>query len=170
MPRTAVQGLAFLLGFWLALVLSPFTVRVARGAAPADVGPELEARLHRGINAERERHHLIPLVRDAELDAVARAHAEDMARRGYLSHVNPEGANPLDRIQAAGITGFTLAAENAGLTERAQPAEEILRHWMASPVHAHNLYAPPFNRTGIGFARAANGTWYVAQLYVTVPL
>ena len=161
MPRTFGQGLAFLLGFAAALWLSPF-------AAGADTGA-LEARLHAEVNQERARHHLVPLERDAALDAVARAHSADMARRGYLSHVSPEGRNPLDRIQAAGIEGFTLAAENAGLTDRADPAPEILKSWIASPAHNTNLYAPPFNRTGVGIARAANGTWYVTQLYLTVP-
>jgi uncharacterized protein YkwD len=169
MPRNFAQGLAFLLGFIAAIFLSPLTIRVAaaEGVDPADAA--VEAALHLAVNAERERNRLIPLARVAELDAVARAHSKDMAARGYLAHVNPDGLNPLERIQAAGISGFTLAGENAGLTDRSDPSGEILRNWIASPVHADNLYAPPFNRTGIGIARAANGTWYVTQLYLTVP-
>jgi len=169
MPRTFGQGLAFLLGFWLALMLSPFTVRIARGDAAEAPYAQLESRFYQEVNAERTAHHLIPLQRESALDAVARAHSADMAQRHYLSHVNPEGRNPLERIQAAGVSGFTLAAENAGQTSRAQPVEEILQGWLASPVHRSNLHAPPFNRTGVGFARAADGTWYVTQLYVTVP-
>ncbi|MEE2679915.1 MAG: CAP domain-containing protein, partial [Myxococcota bacterium] len=60
-------------------------------------------------------------------------------------------------------------AENAGLTDQHQPATEILRGWIASPQHRDNLYAPPFNMTGLGIVRAENGTWYVTQLYATVP-
>ena len=168
MPRTFVQGFAFLLGFWIALVLSPFCVRVAR-ADEIETLASLEARFHDAVNAVRAQRHLIPLDRDGSLDEVARAHSADMASRRYLSHVNPEGRNPLERIQAAGISGFTLAAENAGQTTFADPNDEILRGWIASPDHRRNLYSPPFNRTGIGFARAADGTWYVTQLYVTVP-
>ena len=41
--------------------------------------------------------------------------------------------------------------------------------YFASPVHRKNLHAPPFNRTGVGIARAADGTYYYTQLYVTVP-
>jgi uncharacterized protein YkwD len=168
MPRTFVQGLAFVIGFWIALVLSPFCVRVAR-ADDSEAHAALEARFHDAVNAVRAERSLITLDRDASLDAVARAHSADMASRRYLSHVNPEGRNPLERIQAAGISGFTLAAENAGQTSFADPNDEILRGWIASPDHRRNLYAPPFNRTGIGFARAADGTWYVTQLYVSVP-
>jgi len=169
MPRTLVQGLAFLLGFSIALALSPFWVEIA-GADPNTTAQEaLEAQLHQQVNALRERRHLIPLERDPALDAVARAHSADMARRGYLDHVNPEGQNPLDRLRAAGIEGFSLAAENTGLTDRPDPNREILQGWIGSPVHRRNLNAPPFNRTGIGISRSASGAFYYTQLYVTVP-
>jgi uncharacterized protein YkwD len=168
MPRTVGQGLAFLLGFWLALALSPFWVAIARADSNTSHA-DLEARLHAEVNAVRTRRHLIPLERDPALDAVARAHSADMARRGYLDHVNPEGQNPVDRMLAAGIDGFSLAAENTGLTDRSDPNREILQGWIASPVHRRNLHAPPFNRTGIGVSRGPSGVYYYTQLYVTVP-
>ncbi len=166
MPRNVWQGLAFVLGFAIALVLSPFG---ARGDTPKAPHASLEARFHELVNADRARHHLIQLERDPGLDAVARAHSADMAQRRYLAHVNPEGLNPVRRIEAAGFEGFTLAAENAGQTDRGEPAREILEGWIASPVHRRNLHAPPFNHTGVGVARAPDGTWYFTQLYITVP-
>lgn len=169
MPRTPIQGLAFLLGFAIALWLAPFRVAAAYAEEPAPRWGQAEARLHAAVNAERTRNHLIPLERHPELDAVARAHSEDMARRGYLAHVNPDGLNPLERVEAAGLDHFSLLAENAGLTDQPHPATEILRGWIASPQHRDNLYAPPFNMTGLGIVRAENGTWYVTQLYATVP-
>ena len=169
MPRTPTQGVAFLLGFVIALWLSPFLVGVAHGDAAESRWGDAEASLLEAVNAERERMHLIPLLRNRDLDAVARAHSADMARRNYLSHVNPEGLNPLERVQEAGIGGLTLVAENAGLTDRNDPTLEILQSWLTSPEHRRNLHAPPFNRTGLGIVRAGNGTWYVTQLYATVP-
>ena len=169
MPRSLGQGLAFLLGFWLALALSPLRVEIARADSNAASDVRLESRLHQEVNALRARQHLIPLERDPALDAVARTHSADMARRGYLAHVNPEGQNPVDRIHAAGIEGFSLAVENTGLTDRPDPNREILQGWIASPVHRRNLHAPPFNRTGIGVSHAASGAYYYTQLYVTVP-
>ena len=168
MPRTIAQGLGFLLGFWVALWLSPFTIQIARAAAEAPYA-ETEARFHASVNAHRAGLQLIPLERDPALDALARAHSEDMARRGYFSHVNPEGQNPLDRLTASRRDDFTLAAENVGMTSRAEPNSEILHGWIASPVHRRNLHAPPFNRTGVGIARAADGSWYYTQLYLAVP-
>ena len=39
---------------------------------------------------------------DMPLSAVARAHSQDMAARGYFSHETPEGLDPTDRAQSMG--------------------------------------------------------------------
>jgi uncharacterized protein YkwD len=164
-PRTPVQAFAFLLGLWIALWLSPF------GASGEESAPfaELEASLHRGVNAVRAQQHLIPLERRADLDAVARAHSLDMVTRHYFAHESPEGQNAVDRLAHGQVKGFSLAAENLGITDRPEPTNEILQAWIASEVHRTNLYAPPFNATGIGIARAPNGSLVYTQLYVTYP-
>ena len=163
MPRTPLQAAAFLLGLWLALLAWPGR------AGAADEFEALEAAFHEQINAFRTSQHLITLQRMAEIDRVAQAHSEDMAQRHYLSHVSPEGKNPVDRLRAGGVAGFTLAAENAGLTSRGNPNDEIYQGWLHSADHRRNLVAPPFNTTGIGIARAADGTYYYTQLYITLP-
>lgn len=168
MPRTLSQGLGFVLGFWIALWLSPFVILVARADGDASYA-RAEAEFHAAVNAHRQARHLVDLERDPKLDAVARAHSEDMARRGFFSHVNPDGQNPLERIQATGRDDFTLAAENVGVTTQSGPNQRILQGWIASPDHRRNLDTPPFNRTGIGIARAADGSWYYTQLYLAVP-
>jgi len=168
-PRTLLHALAFLLGLWLALLLWP--QHAAAGSEAGDLAPfaKLEADFHGQVNAVRSSRHLIELRRLPEIDRVARAHSQDMARRHYLSHVSPEGRNPVDRLHAGGVTGFTLAAENAGLTSRGDPNTEILQGWLHSEDHRRNLYAPPFNATGVGVAQAPDGTFYYTQLYVTLP-
>jgi uncharacterized protein YkwD len=165
-PRTPLQALAFLFGLWLALWLSPFGAMAESGS---DAFALLEATLHRGVNAVRAEQHLIPLERRAELDAVARAHSVDMVTRHFFAHESPEGANALDRLERARVEGFSLAAENIGITDRPEPNREILHAWIASEVHRRNLYSPPFNATGIGIARAPNGSLVYTQLYVTYP-
>jgi uncharacterized protein YkwD len=154
-----------LLGLWLALGPSPLRAE-AEQTAPLTA---LESELVRGVNAERARHHRIPLLRVPELDRVARAHSADMARRGYLSHHSPEGRNPVDRIRQGAPPGFSLAAENIGITNRAEPNHEILQNWLASPEHRSNLLAPPFNATGIGIAQSADGSLVYTQIYLSYP-
>jgi uncharacterized protein YkwD len=166
MPRTLGQALAFLVGLWLALVLLRPLVASAAGDPALE---QLEAQLEEAVNAVRVRQHLIPLRRDPALDAVARGHSVDMASRHYLAHETPEGLDPVDRLQSGGVQGFSLAGENVGMTDRGSPNDEILNGWLASKVHRDNLLAPAFNTTGIGIGRAADGTFYYTQVYVTFP-
>ncbi len=166
MPRTPAQAFAFLFGIWLALWLSPFG---ARGDTASSAFADLEASLHRGVNAVRGAQHLIPLERRTDLDAVALAHSRDMVERHYLAHESPEGHNALIRLARARVAGFSLAAENIGITDRPDPNREILRAWTLSEVHRTNLFSPPFNATGIGIARAPNGSLVYTQVFVTYP-
>jgi uncharacterized protein YkwD len=164
-PRSLPDALGFVLGVWIALaLLLPFA---ARGAEPDPGLATLEDALAAGVNRVRADHHRIALERRPDLDRVARAHSADMAARGYLAHESPEGLNPVDRLERGGVSGFRLAAENAGQTNRADPVHEILSGWQLSPSHRTNLLAPAFNATGVGAARAGDGTLYFVQVYVT---
>jgi uncharacterized protein YkwD len=168
MPRSLGQAGSFLFGLWMALVvLQP--IGTSAQATPAAPDAELVAALHVAVNEIRSAQGLIRLERDAALDAVARGHAEDMATRRYLSHDTPEGLNPPARMKRAGATGYTMAGENVGTTSRLDPNREIVVAWMESPVHRANILAPAFNVTGIGIARAADGSFYYTQLYATKP-
>jgi uncharacterized protein YkwD len=169
-PRSVAQAIGFLLGVWLALsLLLPFAARATQSPDPNAELAALERALHEGANQVRAGQHRIALERRADLDGVARAHGADMAARGYLSHESPEGLGPVDRLRRGGIQGFSLAGENAGQTNRADPVREILEGWQRSPAHRTNLLAPAFNATGVGVARAPDGTLYFVQVYVTFP-
>ena len=179
MPTRPSQALGFLLGFWLGLtVFLPLAAPSAFGAEPRPEArapaPDreleaMEAALHAAVNAYRVERHLVPLVRREELDKVARGHSADMAGRRYLSHSTPEGVDWVGRLGRAGVEGFAMAGENVGLTSRPSPNDEILRNWKASPAHNENLVGSAFNATGLGVARAADGTLYYTQLYLSFP-
>jgi uncharacterized protein YkwD len=167
-PRNPAQGIAFILGFWLAFALSPLIAKPAGGAESSDLA-SLEASLLTQVNRVRSDHHLVPLVRRSDLDQVALGHSTDMARRGYFSHQSPEGANPVHRLQQQGVTDMRLAAENLGKTTHSDPSAEIVRSWLRSPDHRGNLLAPALNFTGIGIVQDANGSLIYTQVYILVP-
>lgn len=169
MPRTPLQALIFAAALWATLALLTPMVRAAEPSASDAHLVSLESALYTAVNTVRRQQGLIPLQRDPAVDAVARAHSLDMVMRGYFAHETPEGLTPPDRLQRGGVTDITLAGENVGLTNRGDPNAEIVQGWLASPIHRQNLLAPMFNTTGIGVARAADGTLYYTQLYVTVP-
>ncbi|HZW11186.1 MAG TPA: CAP domain-containing protein, partial [Phycisphaerales bacterium] len=76
-----------------------------------------------------------PLALDLSLTLAARAHSLDMASRGFLDHVNPEGLNPTDRVRAAGYSGVAGESIAAG-----QPAvERAYETWMASVANRLNI-------------------------------
>ena len=137
--------------------------------APLEALAGPEAQLFQRVNQVRTERELIPLKPSAELAAVARAHAEDMARRGYLSHENPEGQNPLNRVTAAGVKGFRLLAENIGASSvGGDRVEAIVSAWMGSHDHRENLLNPAFNTAGVAVVEAPDGRTIAVELYATI--
>lgn len=168
MPRNFRDAGMFLLGLWLSIaLLEPLMTPSAWAEDP--FAARLESELFHAVNAFRQSERLITFERRPDLDAVARAHSEDMVRRGYFSHETPEGFNWVDRMLGADIRGFTLAGENVGQTNQRDPGNAILDGWKASPDHRRNLTASAFNATGIGIARSPDGRMFFTQLYATFP-
>ena len=152
-----------------AKVVTPSTLWIDLLNPNPEEDARMEAALHDAVNRFRAQHHKIPLQRRADVDAVARGHSADMAGRRYLSHETPEGRNWVDRLGAGRVEGFTMAGENVGMTTKPNPNDEILGGWIHSKVHLDNLLAAPFNTTGLGIARSADGTLYYTQLYLNFP-
>ena len=63
---------------------------------------DLEQKIHQLVNFERKAADRPPFEWDDELSKIARAHSEDMVKRKYFKHVNPEGLTPMKRAEAAG--------------------------------------------------------------------
>lgn len=169
MPRDLKQALGFLIGFAIVLWLGPMVVNIARSEVPDADLRALEAELFAQVNAVRDDYHRVPLERRTALDEVALAHSRDMAERGFFAHDNPDGQNPLQRLQKGQLQGFSLAAENIGKTTARAPSREIVNGWLYSRDHRRNLLAPPFNATGIGVVRAPDGSLLFTQVYVALP-
>jgi len=139
---------------------------LATAPLEALAGPDAE--LFARVNQVRAEHGLIPLKGSPQLAEVARAHAEDMARRSYLAHENPEGQNPLQRAMAAGVSGFRLLAENIGSsTVSGDRIESIVSEWMRSHDHRENVLNPAFNTAGVAVVQAPGDKTIVVELYAT---
>jgi hypothetical protein len=97
------------------------------------------------------------------LENVARAHAVDMAVRGYVGHVNLEGFGPNYRVQQAGYLlpadyGQDTVSNNIQLLAvGVASAQQAFNAWHASPPHRDHLLGllSPFDQQveyGIGYA------------------
>jgi uncharacterized protein YkwD len=118
----------------------PYTVQNPK------VREDLEVEMLVLVNEERAKEGLHALQPDSEIREVARAHSADMFRRGYFSHINPDGKDPFDRIKAAHVN-FISAGENLALARTLRIAHTGL---MNSPGHRANILRKSFGRVGIG--------------------
>lgn len=103
----------------------------------------LAARLtgDRGQKRDRSRMHADPI-----LTAVARARAEDMARRRYFAHVNPDGIGPNYLVHSAGYSlPSSWGSRSANFIESIgagyATAEQAWEGWMNSSSHRTHLLA-----------------------------
>lgn len=118
----------------------------------------LNQRLFELTNARRTAAGLQPLVPDAALSAAARGHSEDMLRRRFFDHVNPDRETPQDRVkrnadQPAPGVGENIWMWSGGIVPSGDAlARQAIAEWMASPAHRDNLLRAGYTQLGIGAA------------------
>lgn len=122
------------------------TVNLHFTASSATIDSESESEMLKMVNKERESRGLKALISDKSLQDLARDYSNDMFRRGYFSHNNPDGLTPFDRMEKAGI-GFTNAGENLAL---APSVDLSMQGLMNSPGHKANILSSSYNKVGIG--------------------
>lgn len=148
------QGVNQLLGGAISDTLNFITIKPDSGESVAlrftttdvrvDAASE-EAMLHL-VNRERVSRGLRPLRMNQTAREVARKHSRDMFARGYFAHVNPDGLDPFQRMEAGGVE-FRAAGENLALAPTLQLAHNGL---MNSPGHRANILSDDFGAVGIG--------------------
>ena len=121
--------------------------------------PGMEVEMLQLINQEREKNGLNPLIPDPELAIVAREHSADMFKRGYFSHITPDGVNPFERMHRAHIN-YHVAGENLALSQSLSLAHEGL---MKSPGHRANILNPKYRRVGIGILDSGSHGLMISQ-------
>lgn len=103
------------------------------------------------VNAFRAQNVLPPLSANPLLDRAAQAHAEDMLRRDFVAHVNPDGEAPAARALAAGYR-YSRIAEN--LTVGPETPEQAVQAWIDSPPHRAAMLLTDIKEIGAGYVFA----------------
>jgi uncharacterized protein YkwD len=115
-----------------------------------DANPKLcendERKMLELLNKERTDRGLGALSADEQLRGVGRAHSKDMLARGYFAHVNPDGLDPFERMDRAGVD-YMYAGENLAFAPTVEIAHSGL---MNSPGHKANILKPEYTKVGIG--------------------
>ncbi len=104
-------------------------------------------------NKERAKEKLPPLKANAELEAAAKAHAQDMANHHQMQHEGFDGSTPAQRVQKAGYH-FQRAGEN--VAEGQESSAEVMKDWMNSPPHKANILGD-FTEIGASMVRDDDG-------------
>lgn len=129
----------------------------------------LEAKMVDLVNSERKKKGLEQLQTSRHLATVARQHSDDMIRRGYFSHIDPDGKNPGDRAIASGINASYLAENIASENYREPPQSLLMRahkSLMASQHHRENILRPGLKSIGIGISQdSGKGGMKVTQVF-----
>lgn len=125
----------------------------------------VDARIRALTERQRARYDMVPLAARDSLDAAARAHAMDMAARGYADHLSPEGLDHMARVRRLDRTGL-YGAMGANITIVPAGTDPIaaFNALISDPVNAENLTREVFTHTGLGVAKAADGSLYIVQV------
>lgn len=116
-------------------------------------------------NDERKVENLGSLTVNEKLIQAAQMKADDMATRGYFSHIAPDGKNPWYWFKQV---GYNYAAAGENLAVNFTDSKDVTEAWMHSPSHRSNIMGE--NYTEIGIA-TAHGTYkgkdaiFVVQMF-----
>ena len=119
----------------------------------------IEQRFFDLSNVQRHRSRLRPLVEAPTLTIAAKRHSEDMLRRRFFGHVNPDRKTHADRIDAvlkweSGETAENLWMRSGPVTAAnvARIVDEGIAQLMASRHHRANILSRRYTHLGIGVA------------------
>jgi uncharacterized protein YkwD len=147
------------------LLQQPFAwgqLRTHSGAArsSSEHPKELEQRVFQFTNEARRKNGLSPLEPDQTLMTLARGKNDDMIKRHYFSHPDPEGKTIKEHYAEVKPTlgGMTGLGENIctggknAYDDTTTAARRIVDGFMVSPGHRQNILQPAYTHLGIGIS------------------
>ena len=90
----------------------------------------------------------------------------DMARRGFVAHLSPEGVSPDMRVTAAGID-WQSEGENIAFYRGVAAAQTaFMNEPRFAANHRANILDPKFTEVGIGIVEGPGGRYYITQEFI----
>jgi hypothetical protein len=158
-PRGALVALLMIVGLFGVFALHAYVIRTNYFAAViSSVIVDL-------TNVDRTTRGLQPLTVNPILQKAAQLKANDMAAKGYFSHVSPDGISPWYWFGEAEYT-FLYAGEN--LAVNFSESLDVENAWMESMGHRTNILHKNFTEIGVATAEGmfnGNPTTFVVQLF-----
>ena len=121
---------------------------------------EMEQRVFQFTNEARRKNGLPPLEPDKPLMILAREKSDDMIKRHYFSHPDPDGKNIGERYaeKKPTVGGMAGVGENicthgrTAYEDTKTAAQRIVDGFMVSPGHRQNILQPAYTHLGIGIS------------------
>lgn len=131
---------------------------------------QLEQRVHRLINEQRQRAKLPPLAWREDVARCARDHSRNMAQRDFFDHVDPRLGDVDQRLNRFRIAWRVCGENIFMLSGYSNPAQVAVQGWMDSPGHRANILEQRFTHTGVGvFYRTRDQMFYLTQIFIRPP-
>lgn len=150
---------AFCLIIWAIRFLLPTITIASPGIDSYDVMAK--------INNERTQRFLPSLITNGKLLAAANIKSNDMLKRSYFSHVDPDGNYVWPTIIAQGYTPYSTLGENLAIDFFS--ASSVVDAWMNSPSHRANILNQKFEDQGLaavyGNFEPEHDTYAIASLF-----
>ncbi len=130
-------------------------------------------RIWRLTNDVRRQHGLSPVAQQGALATVSQTYCDDMLRRRFFSHTNPEGLTAQERLRAVypgPIYGWgenIWEGSNMSASDSEALARTIMNSWMSSSGHRENILSPDYTHLGVG-AAASGREIRATQLFATL--
>jgi uncharacterized protein YkwD len=153
--RAAVIAIA------LTLAIVALGATMVRPAAARAAGFATQERsMVAAINHYRHQHHLAALQINARMSRAANWMGNDMASRGYFSHVDSLSRDPFRRMSAFGVSSNAWRGEN--LAAGFESVTTSFHQWRTSPEHNANMLNGRYRAIGITLVHRADSPyhWY----------
>ncbi|MGL4551918.1 MAG: CAP domain-containing protein [Gemmataceae bacterium] len=153
------------------LIALTLTALCAAQDRPAFKLGDVEQKLFDAANESRAKETIDKLRVERTLCAIARKHAENMARQEKMDHVL-DGKGVAKRTIEGGYdyraVGENLAKASGPDPDSPPPTPaEIHDQWMKSDGHRANLMNPKFKQIGLAVVKSEKGTYYYCQVFAT---
>ena len=157
------------LNIFFLLLLGFFSIApaITHGQISISSNQSFEQSLVELANGDRAAQGLSALSENSLLSEAAQEKANDMAAKGYFSHVSPDGTSSWYWFTAVGYY-YTHAGENLALDFNTPSSLEAA--WMASPEHRANILKGVYTQIGVGIAYGeyqGKPATFIVELFAT---
>ncbi len=119
------------------------------------------------LNQKRIANGLQALAWNEQLATIARLHSQNMAKFNFFSHRGLDDKMVSDRADAEGLSKWRAIGENIAFNRGYEdPIGKAVQLWLDSTSHRRNLLDSNWKETAVGIAVAADGSYYLTQVFL----